>query len=53
MSSSRWTLPVMKKWNVPVPMPTDIRRTIVPPLRCSRPTRSMVPCISQAARAAR
>ena len=53
MSSSRWTLPVMKKWNVPVPIPTDIRRTIVPPLRCSRPTRSMVPCISQAARLAR
>ena len=53
ISNSRWTLPVMKKWNIPVPMPTDIRRTIVPPLRCSRPTRSMVPCISQAARAAR
>ena len=33
----------MKKWNVPVPMPTDIRRTIVPPARWSRPTRSMVP----------
>ena len=51
ISSSRWTLPVMKKWNVPVPIPTDIRSTIVPPLRCSRPTRSIVPCISQAARA--
>ena len=25
ISSSRWTLPVMKKWNGPVPMPTDIR----------------------------
>ena len=24
--SSRWTLPVRKKWNAPVPIPTDIRR---------------------------
>jgi hypothetical protein len=53
MSSSRWTLPAMKKWNVPVPMPTDIRRMTVPPPAWMRPTRSIVRCISHAARAAR
>ncbi len=53
ISSSRWTLPVMKKWNSPVPIPTDIRSTIVPPLTWRRPTRSIVRCISQAARHAR
>ena len=48
ISSSRWTLPVSQKWNVPVPAPTDIRSVSVPPLRCSRPTWSMTRCISQA-----
>ena len=51
--SSRCTLPAVKKSSVPVVIPMDIRSVTVPPETRSRPTRSIVLCISQAARAAR
>ena len=42
MRSSRWTLPTMKNWNVPLVIPTDMRSVTVPPPARSRPTRSSV-----------
>ena len=41
ISSSRWTLPVMKKWNVPVPIPpTSAGRGSRPRVEVARPGRS-------------
>ena len=50
ISSSRWTLPAVKKSSFPVVIPIDIRSVTVPPATRSRPTRSIVRCISQQAR---